>query len=63
LGFAGGRRGVNAASAQKIIAKEFPNPTLSFSSTLINVDHHPNSPADGNGFWDRSYDTVAPFGG
>jgi cobalt-zinc-cadmium efflux system outer membrane protein len=51
--------GVNAASAQKIIAKEFPNPTLSFSSTLINVDHHSNSTADGNGFWDRSYDTVA----
>jgi hypothetical protein len=31
--------GVDAATAQKIVAQTFPNPTLSFSTTLINVDH------------------------
>jgi cobalt-zinc-cadmium efflux system outer membrane protein len=50
--------GVDAATAQKIVAHEFPNPTLSASSTMINVDHHPNSTSEGNGIWDRSYDTV-----
>jgi cobalt-zinc-cadmium efflux system outer membrane protein len=44
--------------AQKIVAREFPNPTLSMSSTLINVDHHPSSTAEGNELWERSYDTV-----
>ncbi len=50
--------GVNAATAQKIIAHEFPNPTLSLSSALINVDNHANSTPAGNGIWDRSYDTI-----
>jgi len=50
--------GVDAATAQKIVAREFPNPTLSASSTMINVDHHPSSTPQGNGLWDRSYDTV-----
>jgi outer membrane protein, heavy metal efflux system len=50
--------GVDAATAQKIVSHEFPNPTLSVSSTLINVDNHPSSTAAGNGFWQRSYDTV-----
>ncbi len=50
--------GVEAATAQKIVAHEFPNPTLSLSSTYINVDNHPNSTAEGNGLWDRSYDTI-----
>jgi len=53
-----GRSRVDAATAQKIVAREFPNPTLSASSTMINVDHHPSSTPQGNGLWDRSYDTV-----
>ena len=50
--------GVDAATAQKIVVHEFPNPTLSLSSSKINVDNHPNSTSDGNGLWDRSYDTI-----
>ncbi len=50
--------GVDAATAQKIVAHEFPNPTVSLSTSQINVDNHPNSTAAGNGIWDRSYDTV-----
>jgi cobalt-zinc-cadmium efflux system outer membrane protein len=50
--------GVDAATAQKIVAREFPNPTLSYSTTKINVDNTPSSTAAGNGFWDRSYDTI-----
>src|ERR1017187_6211615 len=50
--------GVDAATAQKIVAHEFPNPALSLSSTKINVDNHPNSTPAGNSLWDRSYDTV-----
>ena len=50
--------GVDAAPAQKIVVHEFPNPTLSLSSSKINVDNHPSSTAASNGLWDRSYDTV-----
>jgi cobalt-zinc-cadmium efflux system outer membrane protein len=50
--------GVDVAIAQKLVAQEFPNPTLSLSTTLINVDQHPSSTPEGNGLWDRSYDTV-----
>ena len=50
--------GVDVAIAQKLVAQEFPNPTLSVSTTLINVDQHPNSTPEGNGLWERSYDTV-----
>ena len=50
--------GVDAATAQKIVVREFPNPTLSFYSSLINVDHHPSSTSEGNGLWERSYDTI-----
>ena len=50
--------GVDAATAQKIMAREFPNPTLSLSSSHWNVDSHPNSTPAGNGVWDRSYDTI-----
>lgn len=53
------RSDVDAATAQRIIAKEFPNPSLSFSVQKINVDSHPSSTAAGNGFWDRNYDTIA----
>jgi cobalt-zinc-cadmium efflux system outer membrane protein len=50
--------GVEAAMAQRIAVREFPNPTLSMISSRINVDAHPNSTVAGNGWWDRSYDTV-----
>src|SRR5512143_155340 len=41
--------GVDAATAQKIVAHEFPNPTLSLSTFKINVDEHPSSTVMGNG--------------
>jgi outer membrane protein, heavy metal efflux system len=50
--------GVDAATAQKIVVREFPNPTLSLSSAKVNVDNQPNSTPAGNGVWDRSYDTI-----
>lgn len=49
---------VDIATAQRFVAREIPNPTLSLGSSKINFDHHPNSTASGNGLWDRSYDTV-----
>ncbi len=50
--------GVDAATALKILSREFPNPTVSLSSSKINVDNQPNSTSLGNGLWDRSYDTI-----
>ncbi|MBI3414816.1 MAG: TolC family protein [Verrucomicrobia bacterium] len=49
---------VDMATAQKIISREFPNPTLSYSTSKIQTDNHPSHTAAGNGYWDRSYDTV-----
>ena len=50
--------GVDAAAAQKIIASEYPNPSLSLSTTQISVDGHHSYEGGENGFWDRNYDTV-----
>jgi cobalt-zinc-cadmium efflux system outer membrane protein len=50
--------GVDAATAQKIVSHEFPNPSFSFSTSKINIDNTPSSTPSGNGFWDRSYDTI-----
>ncbi len=50
---------VDIAFAQRLIAREFPNPTLSLSSAFINVDNHPSGTVMGNGVWDRNYDTIA----
>src|SRR5262249_9025266 len=50
--------GIGTATAQKVVAREFPNPTFSFSSSKINVDNHPSSTPEGNSLWDRSYDTI-----
>jgi len=50
--------GIDAATAQKMVAREFPNPTLSLATSKINVDDHPNSTAAGNGAWNRGYDTI-----
>src|SRR4051812_18514776 len=49
---------VDLATAQKIISHEFPNPTLAVSTEKISVDRGSGT-AMGNGFWDRSYDTIA----
>ena len=50
---------VDVAVAQRLVAREFPNATTSFSITKINTDNHSAGTAAGNGFWDRNYDTIA----
>src|SRR5437867_8792981 len=50
---------VGIAVAQRIVAREFPNPAASFSVEKISTDRHSSGTASGNGFWDRSYDTTA----
>ena len=50
---------VDLAIAQTIMAREFPNPTVSLLSGKINTDSNPNSTPDGNSLWHRSYDTIA----
>lgn len=50
--------GVEAATAQKIVAHEFPNPALSLSTAKIGVGNTSSSTSEGNGLWDRSYDTI-----
>ena len=52
------RSGVALADAQRIVAHEFPNPTLSASTAKINTDNNGNATSAGNDFWDRSYDTI-----
>jgi len=46
--------GVDAATAQKIVVHEFPNPTLSASASKINVDDKSNATSSGNGVWDTT---------
>ncbi len=48
---------LDQAEAQRLIAKEFPNPSLNLSVSKINTDHTPNGTYLGNGFWDRGHDT------
>lgn len=50
------KSGVDAATAQLLVAKEFPNPTFSYSTAKIGS--HENSTSTGNGLWSRSYDTI-----
>jgi cobalt-zinc-cadmium efflux system outer membrane protein len=50
------RSGIDAAAAQLIVTKEFPNPTASWSTTKIGP--HEAATTFGNGIWARSYDTV-----
>ena len=49
---------VDLAEAQKIVAREFPNPTLSGSVSKININGQPAHTPEGNTFGDRTYDTV-----
>src|SRR4051794_11177197 len=48
------KSGIDSASAQLIVAQEFPNPTLSWST--MKIDPRGNATPLGNSFWDRSYD-------
>ncbi len=50
--------GVDLAVAQKIVAREFPNPTLSWSTQKVNTDSHPSATTAGNSVWNRNYDTI-----
>ncbi len=50
------KSGINAALAQLIVAKEFPNPTTSLSTAKIGT--HDTATSLGNGLWERNYDTI-----
>jgi cobalt-zinc-cadmium efflux system outer membrane protein len=50
------KSGINAAAAQLIVAKEFPNPTASISTAYIGT--YRDATFLGNGVWQRSYDTI-----
>ena len=52
------KSGIDAAVAQQIVAREFPNPTVSASTAKISVNGQGNGTPMGNGFWNRSYDTI-----
>jgi cobalt-zinc-cadmium efflux system outer membrane protein len=51
------KSGVDSATAQLIITKEFPNPTASLSTARIGS--HENATPMGNSLWDRNYDSIA----
>ncbi len=50
------RSGIDFATAQLMVAKEFPNPNLSWST--MKIDPRGNGTPLGNSLWDRSYDTI-----
>jgi cobalt-zinc-cadmium efflux system outer membrane protein len=50
------KSGIDSATAQFIVAKEFPNPTANISTA--NFATHDIATTEGNGLWQRSYDTV-----
>jgi cobalt-zinc-cadmium efflux system outer membrane protein len=50
------KSGIDSATAQLLVTKEFPNPTFSFSSAKI--DPRGNGTPLGNSIWNRSYDTI-----
>ena len=51
------KSGIDSATAQLIAAREFPNPGLSLSTARIGT--HESSTIQGNGIWERNYDTIA----
>ena len=53
----GAKSGIDAATAQWIVTKEFPNPTASLSTAKIGA--YGSATIEGNGIWHRSYDTIA----
>ncbi|HVY69472.1 MAG TPA: TolC family protein, partial [Verrucomicrobiae bacterium] len=50
---------VDIATAQRLVAGEFPNPNLSVLVGKIQADGHPAGTSVGNSFFNRSYDTIA----
>ena len=50
------KSGMDAAAAQLIVSKEFPNPTASLSAAKIGT--HESGTVLGNGLWHRNYDTI-----
>jgi cobalt-zinc-cadmium efflux system outer membrane protein len=50
------KSGIDAAAAQLIVSKEFPNPTASW--TTYRIGTHDNGTFLGNGLWERNYDTI-----
>lgn len=50
------KSGIDAAAAQLIVSKEFPNPTASWTTARIGA--HDNGTILGNGMWERNYDTI-----
>jgi cobalt-zinc-cadmium efflux system outer membrane protein len=50
------KSGIDSATAQLIVAKEFPNPNLSWST--LKIDPRGSGTPLGNSVWDRSYDTI-----
>ena len=53
------KSGMDLAAAQLILAREYPNPTVSLSTVKIDAHGEGNSTPSGNGIWNRSYDTIA----
>ena len=51
------RSGVDLATAERILAREFPNPTASWNTAKIGS--HEDATTMGNGLWERSYDSIA----
>jgi len=51
------RSGVDLATAERMVAHEFPNPTASLSTFKIGT--HEASTTLGNDLWERSYDSIA----
>jgi cobalt-zinc-cadmium efflux system outer membrane protein len=54
------RSGVDTATAQLLVSKEYPNPTVSLST--VKIDPNGNGTPMGNYFWNRSYDTIFAVG-
>jgi cobalt-zinc-cadmium efflux system outer membrane protein len=50
------KSGISLATAQLIVAKEFPNPTASISTARIGT--YGNATTLGNSYWNRAYDTI-----
>lgn len=50
-----------AALAQLVSVREFPNPMAGYSVGKINVDRRSNATAEGNSYWSRSYDSIFTF--
>jgi cobalt-zinc-cadmium efflux system outer membrane protein len=51
------KSGIEAAQAQLLVAREFPNPTAAVSSAKIGNSE--GGTTQGNGLWERNYDSIA----